>query len=246
MKNIILAFLTFISANYIYAGIKEDALQVMKLREEVEALSLEVESQKKSNQAEVDVYIQRQQEVETSLLKEKFKTDQLLEQIKIGKGKIERLSKNNKAILVDNFLTKLWKSYEESLKRANPVFATKLNERLQKLKFDYINRKISYEHALLHTWFLFEDDIKFSKEAEFSISSLTIDNKTHQVEMVRLGRNMAYIRTAEGQYAKMVTKPTIMLEYYSDNNSIENIETLIKQFKLQNKTGIYNLPGLNL
>lgn len=242
MKLIILCTIFFNSA---YAGLKEDINQVMKLRQEVEVLSVEVEYLKKSSQSEIDVYLSREQEVNATLLKEKFKTDQLNIQIKSGKEKIERLS-GAKYKNVKNFLTDFWEKYEKSLSKANPVISTKLKERLSKLKFDYSNRKISYEYGLLQTWYILEDDLKLSKEADFVIASIPYGEKTIQAEMVRMGRTMAFIRTAEGRYGVLYSNPEMKIDFYEETNSKEMIDVLIKQFKQQTKTGLYQLPGLKI
>lgn len=233
-------------SHFSYAGIKDDVTQVMKLREEVELVAAEVESLKKASQAEVDVYLNREQEVNSNLLKEKFKTDQLKIQIKSGKDKIEKMSKNNQGTTLENNLTKFWTKYDSLLDKANPVIATKLKERLNKLKFDYKNKKISYEHALIQTWYLLEDDFKSSKEADFSISSLNYQGKNYQLEMVRLGRNLAFYRSAEGEYGQLNATPSLKLVKFSDSKSKEMIDLLIIQFKQQTKTGLYSLPGIRI
>jgi hypothetical protein len=63
--------------------INSEVSAVVLLRQEVESLSIEVESLKKSGQSEMDVYIQREQEISAMLLKERFKTDQLKTQIEV-------------------------------------------------------------------------------------------------------------------------------------------------------------------
>lgn len=226
--------------------ITSEVSAVVLLRQEVESLSIEVESLKKSGQSEMDVYIQREQEISTMLLKERFKTDQLKVQIEVGKNKIETSTKKVPAFSGEKWIADFWDRYLSSLKSAQPVYALKLNERLQKIKLDFSQKRISYEHALLQTWYLLDEDLKKSQEAEFILAPLKIREKTYYVEMVRMGRAGGYLRTANGQYGQLHYDHDWEIVFFDDSQSKKMIETLLAQFKQQQKTGLYSLPGKNL
>lgn len=227
-------------------NLNSEVTATAQLRQEVELLSHEVETLKKTQQTEMDVYIQRHQEVTAQVLKEKFRYEQLKTQIKLGQGKLENHSKRILAKGPENWLKDFWAKYEESLKSAHPLYSGKLRERLEKLKVDLAFKKISYEHALLQTWFVLETDLNKSQDSEFVLSPMQLENNLYHVEMVRFGRTKGYFRTAEGQYGLLTYDGKWKVQFFNDATSRGEIETLLGQFKQQQKTGLYNLPGINL
>lgn len=244
MKSLIgLLFLFSLPA---LASLNSEVTATSQLRQEVELLSHEVETLKKSQQSEMDVYIQRHQEVTGMILKEEFRGEQLRTQIKLGQNKLEGHAKITKASGSETWLKTFWTKYDQSLDMAHPLFSRKLKERLNKLKLDLEQKKISYEHALLQTWFVMESDLSKSQEAEFLLSPLQVGEKLYHVEMVRFGRNKGYFRTAEGQYGQLVYGKAWEMKFFDDKSSQEMIETLLAQFKQQQKTGLYSLPGIQL
>jgi hypothetical protein len=227
-------------------GFNNEVALTSGLRQDVELLSHEVETLKKSQQSEMDVYIQRYQEVTALVLKEKFRMEQLQSQIKLSQQMLESHSKKILSKSSENWLKSFWMKYEQSLKSAHPLYGIKLQERLNKLKIDLTFKKISYEHALLQTWFVLENDLNKSQDAEFILSPLQVGEKLYHVEMVRLGRTTGYFRTAQGQYGQLSYNTNWDVSFYQDPSSISMIETLLTQFKQQQKTGLFNLPGIKL
>lgn len=223
-----------------------EVAETTKLRQEVELLSQEVEALKKTQQAEMDVYIQRYQEVEASVLREKFRQDQLQTQIKLGKNKLEAHSKVITAKGSQDWLRAFWAKYQSSLQAAHPLVAPKLQERIEKLKVDLAFKKISYEHALLQTWFVLETDLNRAQDAEFVLAPLQIGEKLYHVEMVRMGRTQGYFRTAEGKYGLLHFNQKWDAQFFDDAKAKGQIEALLGQFKQQQKTGLYSLPGIKL
>ena len=64
--------------------------------------------------------------------------------------------------------------------------------------------------------------------------------------MVRFGRTKGYFRTAEGKYGLLTYDSNWGVHYFEDPSSQNMIETLLSQFKQQQKTGSYHLPGIKL
>lgn len=243
MKNIIIIAVVFLTTS-VWANFNSDISSTAELRQEVEVLALEIENLKKSQQSEMDVYIQRDQEITAQILKEKFRNEQYRTQIKLGQAKLSQSPR--KTGPSDLWIKKFWSQYEASLKTVHPLAAPKLQERIQKLKIDLDQKKISYEHALLQTWFVLESDLTKSQDAEFLLSPLQVGDKLMHVEMVRLGRTKGYFRTAEGQYGKLFYNNKWDYEFFEDSSSQKMIETILTQFKQQQKTGLYQLPGIKL
>lgn len=243
MKYIIISAVLFLSTGAL-ANFNADIALTAELRQEVEVLSLEIENLKKAQQSEMDAYIQRDQEITGQILKEKFRNEQYKTQIKLGQTKLSQSPR--KRDQSDVWLKKFWSEYETSLKMVHPLVSSKLQERIHKLKIDLDQKKISYEHALLQTWFVLESDLTKSQDAEFILSPMQIGDKLMHVEMVRLGRTKGYFRTADGQYGKLFYNEKWDYEFYKDTSSQKMIETILTQFKQQQKSGLYQLPGIKL
>ena len=220
--------------------------ETSNLRQEVEVLSAEVEALKKTQQSEMDVYIGRYQEVSSQILKEKFRSEQLKAQITLGRNKLEGHTKKVMTKNAESWLKNFWGQYDASLKKAHPLYAQKLQERLDKLKVDLAFKKISYEHALLQTWFIMESDLSKAQEAEFVLAPLSVKEKLLHVEMVRFGRTKGFLRTADGKFGLLSYKDGWDVQFFEEKNDQKMIETLLTQFKQQQKTGLYALPGITL
>ncbi len=241
-----LFFALFIVNHGFADTLSDEVSSTAELRQEVELLSLEVENLKKSEQSEMDVYIQRDQEVSAQILKEKFRQDQINTQINLSRGKLQEKSRLVLKKGSYQWILEFWTKYENSLQRAHPAFSSKLLERISKLRLDLTFNKISYEHALLQTWFILESDLNKSQESEFILSPLQIESTLFHVEMVRMGRNKGYFRTAQGKYGLLFFKDGWKMNFFTDSSSIDLIETLLTQFKQQQKTGLHSLPGIHL
>lgn len=246
MKLVIIMILLFTYYGLHAATLEQEVATTSQLRQEVELLSLEVENLKKGQQSEMDVYIQREQEIIAQILKEKFRGDQIKIQIQSGKGKLQHHGKTLRSRTSEAWLKTFWEKYFTSLEKAHPLYALKLHERIQKLKMDLDQNKISYEHALLQTWFVLDTDLSKAQEAEFILAPLQLEDKLYHVEMVRLGRTKGYFRTAEGKYGQLHYDQKWQLTFFDDSTSHKMIETLLAQFKQQQKTGLYQLPGIEL
>jgi hypothetical protein len=246
MKLVIIMILIFTYYGLHAATLEQEVATTSQLRQEVELLSLEVESLKKGQQSEMDIYIQRDQELTAQILKEKFRGDQIKTQIQAGKGKLQHHGKTLRSRTSEAWLKTFWGKYFTSLEKAHPLYAPKLHERIQKLKMDLEQNKISYEHALLQTWFFLDTDLSKAQEAEFILAPLQLNDKLYHVEMVRFGRTRGYFRTAEGQYGQLHFNQKWELSFFDDSTSQKMVEALLSQFKQQQKTGLYQLPGIQL
>ncbi len=248
MKLLILMLILILmtTTNLLAGTLEHEVSTTSQLRQEVELLSLEIETLKKNQQSVMDVYIQRDQELSAQILKEKFRGEQFKTQIRLSQDKLAKHAKAMKTITSQTWLKDFWSRYDNSLKLAHPLYAPKLQERIQKLKMELEQQKISYEHALLQTWFVLDNDLAQAQQAEFILSPLQVDEKLYHLEMVRFGRTKGYFRTSEGQYGQLLFNDKWQMEFFEDTSSQKMIETLLSQFKQQQKTGFYQLPGIQL
>lgn len=218
--------------------------KVLELRQDVERLAQEVEEKQKENQSTLDVYLQRRQEIQAQLLREKFRTDQLQTQ----KNRLSEALKKNRldaagSIKAPEWFAPLLDLLERELALNLPM--GEASNELEKIRGTLSQGKTTFETALIQTWFLLENAIRRRTSSEYLMTTVEINQKKEPAEIVRLGDLMAYVRTAGGEYGLMTRLgDKWQLSRFEDKSNQAQIEKLISQYKQNQKTGLYELPGM--
>jgi hypothetical protein len=189
----------------------------------------------------MDVYIQEDQELEAKILQEKLKTLQIQKTTEfiLKQNQQKTIKKDQNTLPFENFVS----NYQNYLKKLLPEEKNQSTEKIEKIVFELKSNKLTYEQALLQTWFLLESDLRSSQEVSFKLTQIDFQGKQTPVEMIKLGRNLAYIRTPDKQYALINEQRPIDL--VESNNDQKNLEVLFTQIKKEQKTGIFELPLLS-
>jgi hypothetical protein len=218
--------------------------KVLELRQDVERLAQEVEEKQKENQSTLDVYLQRRQEIQAQLLREKFRADQLQTQ----KTRLSEALKKNRLDAAGSIKAPEW--FAPLLNRLESELALNLpmgeaSNELEKIRGTLLQGKTTFETALIQTWFLLENSIRRRTSSEYLMTTVDIDQKKEPAEIVRLGDLLAYVRTAGGEYGLMTRLgDKWQLTRFDDKSKQAQIEKLISQYKQNQKTGLYELPGM--
>lgn len=218
--------------------------KVLELRQDVERLAQEVEEKQKENQSTLDVYLQRRQEIQAQLLREKFRADQLQTQ----KNRLAEALKKNRLDAAGSIKAPEW--FAPFIDRLGKELALNLpmgeaSNELEKIRGTLSQGKTTFETALIQTWFLLENSIRRRTSSEYLMTTVEIDQKKEPAEIVRLGDLLAYVRTAGGEYGLMSRQgDKWQLTRFDDKSKQLQIEKLIAQYKQNQKTGLYELPGM--
>lgn len=218
--------------------------KVLELRQDVERLAQEVEEKQKENQSTLDVYLQRRQEIQAQLLREKFRADQLQTQ----KNRLAEALKKNRLDAAGSIKAPEW--FAPFIDRLEKELALNLpmgeaSNELEKIRGTLSQGKTTFETALIQTWFLLENSIRRRTSSEYLMTTVEIDQKKEPAEIVRLGDLLAYVRTAGGEYGLMSRQgEKWQLTRFDDKSKQLQIEKLIAQYKQNQKTGLYELPGM--
>lgn len=223
-----------------------DAARVLDLRQEVEKLANELEAQKKEQQAVLDVYLQRRQELQALILREKFRADQLATQkSKLSQALKEKSLDAQGSPKAPAWFAPLLARLQDEIDRGLP-----LGERaddIGRIRTTLAQGKTTVESSLVQTWFVLEGALKRRTSSEFLLTPLRVGGVTAPAEVVRLGDLLAYVRTADGVYG-MVSRPELNapweLKKFEGSKEAEQVERLLSQFKQNQKTGLYHLPGM--
>ena len=198
----------------------------------------------KENQSTLDVYLQRRQEIQAQLLREKFRADQLQTQ----KNRLSEALKKNRLDAAGSIKAPEW--FAPLLNRLESELALNLpmgeaSNELEKIRGTLAQGKTTFETALIQTWFLLENSIRRRTSSEYLMTTVDIDQKKEPAEIVRLGDLLAYVRTAGGEYGLMTRLgDKWQLTRFDDKSKQAQIEKLISQYKQNQKTGLYELPGM--
>lgn len=218
--------------------------KVLELRQDVERLAQEVEEKQKETQSTLDVYLQRRQEIQAQLLREKFRSDQLQTQ----KNRLSEALKKNRLDAAGSIKAPEW--FAPLLNRLESELALNLpmgeaSNELEKIRGTLAQGKTTFETALIQTWFLLENSIRRRTSSEYLMTTVEINQKKEPAEIVRLGDLLAYVRTAGGEYGLMSRQgDKWQMTRFEDKSKQGQIEKLISQYKQNQKTGLYELPGM--
>jgi len=237
MNKILMVGLLGYSLNT-YSGTVDEML---KLRQEVEVINQELQTMQKSYQSQMDVYIQEDQDLEAKTLQEKLKTTQISKTISLLQ--LKTLDQNTKKVQNKLPFEKLVADYLNYLNGLLPDEKIQSTEKIEKIVFELKTNKLTYEQALLQVWFLFESDLRSSQEVSFKLSKIDLDGESFAVEMVKLGRSLAYIRTTDKRFAFLNNQNTPAM--IDSSNDQKNLEVLFSQIKKDQKTGVFELPMLS-
>ena len=223
-----------------------DPLRISQMRLQVEALADEIESQRKEDQATIDAYIQRRQEIQTLLLRERFKAQQLAAQKKRLDDELKKRNLSGVATIADpGWLSPLLDRLDSEIGKGLPLPRPK--RELLAIKTALSKGKTTLESALVQTWFVIDEALRFRTTTEYLISTLTAESVETPAEIARFGDLLAYVRTSEGAYGVLSwdeSRTAWSLQTYEDRESQTQIAKLLEQFKQNQKTGLFALPGL--
>ncbi len=228
--------------------------EVMKLRTEVELQAQETEIQKKRYQSQIDVSIQKEQELQEEILRLELTKRQLQKQIFLSKEKLAKHSfvqghvKGQKEERRDGKLKSFWNDYEVFIQGDFPLVRKLEEERLKKIRIQYDDQKISYEQAIIQTVLLLDDHLQKNTVTEFLLTPYAENEKSYNLEMIRLGGALGLYRSADSKYGLIRKDDQThwkMVES-SDRDFQRGLDLLLTQFKQQIKTGLYQIPGVHL
>jgi len=237
MKGIIFGLLL---SGSVFAQVDE----VLALRQEVEALATQVESTQKENQAKLDVYLQRRQELEAQLLRERFRAQQFGEQRRRLADKLRALNLDPQGSLkAPAWFTPLVQELRAELRSGLPL--AEESDELAKLLGLMAQGKTTLETGLIQVWFQLEAALKKRQGAEYLMTVIERAGKSVPAELVRLGDLMAFVRTASGEYGLYRRTPQgWQWQDLKDTAEQTQVDKLLSQFKQNQKSGLYQLPGL--
>ncbi len=229
-----------LAALFIATARADEVEQMLRLRKDVEVLSQEVESLQKSSQAKIDVYIQEQQDLESKLFQEKVRLDQIRASMKSWQ-KDNKIQDAKSSDATAKWAFEFIALYEKNLDLATPMHASPVRSALSKTAYELKNHRITDGQALITLWFTLESDLRKSLEVEYELIQYKEGDKVISAQSARLGRSLAFVRTADGRYGLHKGKK---IQYFTNSKEAASLDLFIGQLKKQERSGLFKLPGL--
>jgi len=230
MKHLILFLIGTANLNAA-AGVPELMKGLVDIRADLETLNREIESAQKEHQAELDLWLQKKLELESSLQREQLRRLQLSEKTNRLALRVKSDSKTN-----PQAKNRLLAWIAEGRKWVDASLPFRREHRLETLNAlqQRAERGLeSIESLAAELWLFYEGEFKMAGENEFKI----IDNK----EVVRLGWAAMYSRDAQEQIHQAIFADGEWISQPAPDANREDLRRLFQNMKAKKKSGLYNL-----
>lgn len=231
------AVLLFISCSVTMAT--PSLSEIAKERSDLEVLSQEINTLQKKKNQEIDFLLEKKTELLTEF--ESLKTTN--QELQKNLGKISSKIPKDKA-KVD--LSK-WNTFlDEYIKEIEAEIALQITpsnskiKTLKNIKDNLNNPKESFENTLSLLIVFIEKELKESKQIEYSIADLKINQKLQSAEIVRFGRVLYYFKTSDNQTGFIyLQNKNWTTEIITDPNVTAPILKTMEAVKNQRKYGYF-------
>ena len=221
---------------------KRFAEELIKLREEVEELSVELERKKVSHQtrlrslesqrAELQVELQREEVKIRKLEKRLARQRELTRQAGIGAQELKPV--------IFHALDDL----ESFIQEALPFKRQERLAEVAELKVQVQTDVLAPHKAMNRLWSLYEDEIRLASENGLYRQAIQLNGKEQLADIARLGMVMMYFRTGDGEYGRVKnTNGQWQYEILPTHAAQDRVEILFDSLNKQIRMGYFTLPN---
>lgn len=232
--------LIFLLSTFAFAA-EDLSSKILSLRSEVEEAGNAIDESRRQRMANLDVLLQRKNEVELSLRKERLKTLQLQE-------KRKHLSSLTQSVAKKSELDSLVVWAKDLKATVNNGIPFRKEERLEAI--DAVAKRIeagreSPVSLATELWTLTEKELKMAGGNEYRLMKMKLANKEVDAEVARIGTIQTLFRSSSGElgYAKRSGSNWEWTVASSDQQKA--IDRLMNQFRDKSYSGWFELPGLS-
>lgn len=231
----VLCFALLLPATTAQADIPAMMTKIVNLRSDLESSNRELESELKTRQAELDLWLQKRLELEGSLQKETLRKLQLDEKVKRLASRVRVESKSDPkahAALLQ------WLSQAESwVKSSLPFRRGPRGEVVQSLRERAERRLESPEVLSSELWQFYESEMKLALDNEYRIVEVEDVGKA---EVARLGLYTLFAKATDGTIKQAVfEKGAWSMKMVEDKSEAER---LLQNLKAKREQGLYTIP----
>lgn len=229
-----LLFIFSVNASY-----DEQILKLSELRQNVETLSSQRQSEQKKMNLEIESLTSRKAELEQQLSRERLKNQILLGKKDLNQ-KLNQVQKQNSKNQqwIEKWIQELYHYVDTGL----PYQKEKRLAALDNLKHR-LHQSEAHEILVQDIWKLTENELEITRTNTFELGSITISNQEETAEIVKLGMFKLFFKTSHGQrgFAKFDNQKWTM-QVLDNQELIVAIDNIIAQVRQQKGSALISLP----
>ena len=223
-------------------NLNAEAETIVKLRDEVDALSKSLEDKKTENTNQLRSLNAQKSDLEIQIQREEAQLKSIKAALKRRQEEVSKASKD--AADFGPTLSEAISKIRESVKTGIPFKRRQRLADLQKLESALAAKTISETRGLSRVWQFIEDEIRLTKENGLYKQTIAFENEDMLVEVARIGMVALYFRAEDGTTGEAVsTADGWQFRRFEKESDILKTIQLFDAFRKQIRAGAFDLPG---
>ena len=219
------------------------AAQVAKLRQEVQALSSEVEGAQEEARPQRRSYRNQIAELELRVQRERIRTEKVQKDLNDLRAEVAR-DDSRRTILapaVEEAATNL----EQWIASGIPFKVTERQKQLNEILAQMKDGTVTADKSAARLWNVIEDEKRLSKESGLYQQVIKVEGKEELADLARIGLVALYVRLNDGHvgYAQQGTAATWNYTLVQTPEQSDQIHALFDAFKKNIRVGLFTLPS---
>ena len=224
------------------SSIDKLTVELVRLRNEVEALNEEIESSKETQRSELKALSIQKSELEADIQRQRLGNRQVKDKISIIKKQLAGagLEKDGRK----EELLKSIQNIENYISSTMPFKQKKRLSELEKIKSGISSETMTLELGFNRLWNFVEDEFRLSKENGIFRQKILVDGSEYLAQVVRLGM-IAMFYKIDGQALGSAVNEngTWAFKPFENRAHKKQVEQLFASFKKQVRTGEFRIPN---
>jgi len=219
------------------------AVELARMRGEVETLSAKMEAQRSESTSQLQSLGRQKSELDAQLRREAVRVAELERRIAKWKAKIASRTERQEALRP--VALQVAATLRHTIGETLPFALKERQQEIDKITDSLAKKLIAPGDAIARLWDRVEDELRLGRESGIFRQVIRIDGKDQLVEIARLGMVLLYFRTQDGRYGVLKKKsashwaPTML----STEAHRKQLDHLFESFRKQIRVGLFKLPN---
>lgn len=218
------------------------AQELIRLRNDVEALHSELESKRERYRIELRSLATQKAELEASKRREELSIQQLEETLAETREVARQAGVAGETL--QPALVESISALQRHIDAGIPFKPEERTASLEDLRRRLHSGAVTPQRAVNRLWSFFEDELRLTRENGIYSQVVNLNGKEVLVDVARLGTVFMYFRTRDERFGMAVETPQgWRFERVSDSEDARRIENLFDSLSKQIRTGYFTLPN---
>ena len=219
------------------------AAQVAKLRQEVQALSTEVEGAQEEARPQRRSYRNQIAELELRVQRERIRTEKVQKDLNDLRAEVAR--DDSRRTILAPAVEEAAKNLEQWIASGIPFKVTERQKQLNEILAQMKDGTVTADKSAARLWNVIEDEKRLSKESGLYQQVIQVDGKEELADLARIGLVALYVRLNDGRvgYAQQGTDATWNYTLVQTPEQSDQIHALFDAFKKNIRVGLFTLPS---